>query len=487
MAPSHHKPRRFDRNLIVIGGGSAGLVSAYIAAAVKAKVTLIERDRMGGDCLYTGCVPSKSLIRSAKFASHVRRHADFGFRDASAVFDFETVMARVHSVIESIEPHDSPERYESLGVECIRGHARLVSPWAVEVDGRTLTSRAIIIATGGKPFVPAIDGLADVEFLTSDTIWDLKDQPERMAVLGGGPIGCELSQALSRLGTQVTQIERGPRLLGREDSEFSEMLAARFRSEGIDLRLGLTAQRVEPLADGGCRIHCESADGGRSAIEVDRLLVAVGRRANTEGLGLNALGIATRANGTIEHDAKLRTSVPSVYVCGDVAGPYQFTHVSSHQAWYATVNALFGVFWSFKADYSVVPWATFTDPEIARVGLNRSQAEADNVDVEITDFSMSASDRARADSETEGLVRVVTPPGKDKILGVTIAGEHAGDLMAEFVLAMKHNLGLRKILGTIHIYPTLAEVNKSVAGQWQQKHAPAWALRIAERFHAWRR
>lgn len=487
MSQSFRKPKKFDRNLIVIGAGSAGLVTAYVAAAVKAKVTLIEAERMGGDCLYTGCVPSKALIRSAKFASHVRRHSEFGFSNARADLDFPAVMRRVHDVIAKIEPHDSPERYESLGVECIKGRARIVSPWEVEVDDRRLSARALVIATGGKPFVPPIDGLDQIDFLTSDSVWNLVERPDSMVVLGGGPIGSELSQTFARLGTRITQIDGGSHLLGKEDPMFGEMLGERFRAEGIELHLGYRAKRVERDPGGEIVVHCESKSGDTVAARGEQLLLAVGRRANTQGLGLEALGIATRKDGTIEHNEKLRTSVPSIYVCGDVAGPYQFTHVSAHQAWYAAVNALFSGVWRFKADYSVIPWATFTDPEIARVGLSETEAKAQGTEYEVTEFEFEESDRALADQEGHGLVRVLTPPGKDKVLGVTIAGEHAGDLLAEFILAMKHGLGLRKILGTIHIYPTLAEVNKSVAGRWQQNNAPQWALRLAEKFHRWRR
>jgi pyruvate/2-oxoglutarate dehydrogenase complex dihydrolipoamide dehydrogenase (E3) component/uncharacterized membrane protein YdjX (TVP38/TMEM64 family) len=484
------RPRRFDRNLVVIGAGSAGLVSSYIAAAVKAKVTLVERHRMGGDCLNTGCVPSKALIRTAKLLSHIRRAPELGIRSATADFDFAEVMERVQRVVRSVEPHDSVERYTALGVEVVPGSARITSPWTVEIDDgtatRELTTRAVVIATGGTPTVPEIPGIEDVGYLTSDTVWGLRVRPERLLVLGGGPIGCELAQCFARLGSKVTQVQRGPRLLPREDPEISALLMERFRAEGIDLRTGHEPVRVEQDAGGGKALICEHA-GEQVRIGFDALLVAVGRSANTRGLGLDALGIAVRRDGTVQTDAYLRTVYPNIYAAGDVAGPYQFTHTASHQAWFATVNALFSPLKRFKADYSVIPWCTFTDPEVARVGLNEQEAKAKGIAYEVTTYGIDDLDRAIADGEAHGLVKVLTVPGKDRILGVTLVGEHAGDLITEFIVAMKHGLGLNKILGTIHIYPTLAEANKYAAGAWKRAHAPRRVLEWVGRYHAWRR
>ncbi len=483
------KPARFDRNLVVIGAGSAGLVAAYIAAAVKAKVTLVEKHRMGGDCLNTGCVPSKALIKSARLIAQARRAREFGLKSMQAEFDFGEVMERVRRVIKTVEPHDSVERYTSLGVECLRGEARITSPWTVEVRNgagvRSLSTRAIVIAAGARPLVPVIPGMEQAGFLTTDTVWDLRELPPRLLVLGGGPCGCELAQCFARFGSRVTLIDVLPRLLTREDPEVAELLARRFRDEHIDLRLDHKAVRI--LREGGEKLLvCEH--GGREVrIAFDELLCAAGRVANTAGYGLEELGIATTPSSTIETNEYLQTLYPNIYACGDVAGPYQFTHTASHQAWYAAVNALLGGVKKFRADYSVIPWATFTEPEVARVGLNEIEAKETNIAYEVTTFGLEGLDRAIADGETQGMVKVLTVPGRDRILGATIAGEHAADLLVEFIMAMKHSIGLKKILGTIHIYPTLAEGNKYAAGNWRKAHAPQGLLRWAEKFHAWRR
>jgi pyruvate/2-oxoglutarate dehydrogenase complex dihydrolipoamide dehydrogenase (E3) component/uncharacterized membrane protein YdjX (TVP38/TMEM64 family) len=482
------KPARFDRNLIVIGGGSAGLVTAYIAAAVKAKVTLIEKHKLGGDCLNTGCVPSKALIRSAKLLSHMRRSKEFGIRGATAEFDFAEVMARVQDVIKTVEPHDSVERYTGLGVEVIEGTAKMVSPWEVEVvrnsgQSERLSARSIVIATGAKPFVPPIPGIEEVGYLTSDNVWELRKLPKRLVVLGGGPIGSELTQAFARLGTQVTQVEMAPRLLMREDADVSEIVVQRFRAEGVRVLLGHTAKQF--VTEAGEKILIAECAGTDVRIPFDTLLVAVGRVANLKGYGLEELGITT--NRTIETNAFLQTKYPNIYAAGDVAGPFQFTHTAAHQAWYAAVNALFDPFKKFRADYSVIPWATFIEPEVARVGINELEAKERNIPYEVTRYGIDDLDRAIADSEAHGFIKVLTVPGKDKILGVTLVGEHAADLIAEYVLAMRHGIGLNKILGTIHIYPTMAEANKYVAGNWKKAHAPQKLLAWVARFHGWRR
>ncbi len=484
------KPAKFDRNLVVIGAGSAGLVSAYIAAAVKAKVTLIERHRMGGDCLNTGCVPSKALLRSAKFVAQASKSRELGLKSAVVEFDFADVMERVQRVIKAIEPHDSVERYTGLGVECLQGEARIVSPWAVEVTDaqgkkQTLSTRSIVIAAGARPFVPPISGIEKMDCLTSENVWDLRQLPARLLVLGGGPIGSELTQAFARLGSRVTQVEMLPRILPREDPEFSEMVAARFRAEGVAVLTGHKAKQF--LVENGQKTLLCEHEGREARVEFDALLCAVGRVANTKGYGLEELGVATTAQRTVETNEFLQTIYPNIYACGDVAGPYQFTHTAAHQAWYAAVNSLFGGLRKFRADYSVIPWATFTDPEVARVGLNELEAKEKNIPYEVTRYGIDDLDRAIADGTAHGTVKVLTVPGKDRILGVTIAGEHAGDLIAEFVAAMRHGFGLNKILGTIHIYPTLAEANKYVAGNWKKAHAPQGLLKQVERFHAWRR
>jgi len=487
------RPSRFDRNLVVIGAGSGGLVSAYIAAAVKAKVTLVEGHRMGGDCLNTGCVPSKALIRSAKLAHQMRRAAEFGLNTGAAPLDvqvdFAAVMARVRQVVTAIEPHDSIERYTGLGVEVLIGHARITSPWTVQVTDasgaqQSLSTRSIVIAAGAAPFVPTIPGLAEAGCLTSDTVWQLTRLPERLVVLGGGPIGCELAQAFARLGSRVTLVEMAPRLLVREDEDAAALVAQALRADGVALLTGHTAVRVETV--GAARqLHVRAIDGTELAVAYDELLCAVGRAPRVTGYGLEELGIPLTPRQTIATDAHLATLYPNIYAVGDVAGPFQLTHVAAHQAWYAAVNALFGRFKRFRVDYHAIPWCTFTDPELARVGLSEAEARAQSLPFEVTRYDIADLDRAIADGSAHGFVKVLTVPGKDQILGATIVGEHAGDLLAEYVLAMKHGLGLNKILGTPHTYPTLAEANKYAAGEWKRAHAPQALLRWVERYHRW--
>ena len=496
------RPKTFDRNLVVIGAGAGGLVSAYIAAVVKAKVTLVEAHKMGGDCLNYGCVPSKALIKSARVAHQMRHAQRYGLESCSPSSDkgqkpisFKKVMARIQTVIAAIAPHDSVERYTSLGVEVLQGYAKIINPWTVEValsDGgsQRLTTRNIVIAAGARPFVPPLPGLSEVAYVTSDTLWErfgqLDEAPKRLLVLGGGPVGCELAQSFARLGSQVTQVEMAPRLMMREDLEVSGVVADALRADGVRVLTGHKALRVEKRADaafGGVLVVAHQ--GSESLIEFDELLCAVGRAARLTGYGLEDIGIPV--GKTVETNDYLQTIYPNIYAVGDVAGPFQLTHVAAHQAWYAAVNALFGDLKSFKADYSVIPWATFTDPEVARVGLSEQEALEQGVDFEVTRYRMDDLDRAIADSETRGWVKVLTVPGKDRILGVTIVGTHAGDLLAEYVLAMKHGLGLNKILGTIHTYPTLSEANKYAAGEWKRAHQPERLLAWVRKYHDWKR
>lgn len=484
------KPESFDYNLLVIGGGSAGLVSAYIAAAVKAKVALIERDKMGGDCLNTGCVPSKALIRSAKAADTLRHANRYGLESVPVKGSFKTIMDRVQRVVAQVEPHDSPERYRKLGVDCIAGEARFVSPWELEVthsDGRTerLTARSIVVATGGKPAMPPVPGLADMAPLNSDNLWSLETQPERLLVLGGGPIGSELAHAFARLGSKVTQVEMADRLLMKEDPDVSELILRQFEQDGIDVRLGHAAKEFA-IEDGEKVVYCEHK-GERVRIPFDQVLVAVGRAANTRNLGLDQIGVETLPNGTVPVEEDMSLRYPNVFACGDVAGPYQFTHAAAHQAWYAAVNGLFGQFKRFKVDYRVMPWVTFTSPEVARVGLSEAEANEQGVAYEVTRYGLDDLDRAIAESADHGFIKVLTPPGKDKILGAVVVGTHAGEILAEFTLAMKHGLGLNKILGTIHPYPTWNESAKYAAGEWKRAHAPQGVLNLLEKLHGWRR
>jgi pyruvate/2-oxoglutarate dehydrogenase complex dihydrolipoamide dehydrogenase (E3) component/uncharacterized membrane protein YdjX (TVP38/TMEM64 family) len=482
------KPKSFDRNMVVIGAGAAGLVTSYIAAAVKAKVTLVEGHKMGGDCLNYGCVPSKALIKTATLARQMRHSADYGIQSAEFKLDFAQVMDRVARVVREVEPHDSVERYTGLGVDVQIGNAKILDPWHVQItaaDGQVqvLSTRSIVIATGARPFVPPLPGIEDTGYLTSDTLWGLREQPQRLVVLGGGPIGCELAQSFARLGSQVTQVEMAARIMIREDEDVSAYAKKALEADGVQVLTGHKALRCEQT--GGEKFIVVEAGGVEKRIAFDVLLCAVGRVARLQGFGLEELGIPTQR--TVVTDEYLQTLYPNILAAGDVAGPYQFTHTAAHQAWYAAVNGLFGSFKKFKVDYSVIPWATFIDPEVARVGLNEQEAREKGVAFEVTRYGIDDLDRAIADSAAHGWVKVLTVPGKDTILGVTIVGVHAGDLLAEYVLAMKHGLGLQKILGTIHTYPTWAEANKYAAGEWKRAHQPLGLLRWVEKLHTWRR
>ena len=488
----YSKPKKFDRNLVVIGAGAGGLVTSYIAAAVKAKVTLVEAGEMGGDCLNYGCVPSKAIIKTAKVANQMRHADNYGLEPVTPAMSFKRVMARVHEVIAAIAPNDSVERYTSLGVDVVKGYAKIIDPWTVEIkknDGgtQTLTTKNIVVATGAAPFIPELPGIEQSGYVTSDTLWtkfaELEDAPKRLIVLGGGPIGCELAQAFSRLGSDVTQVERAPRLMGREDADVAGYAESVLRESGVNVLTSHDALRFEQ--QDGEKVLVVAKEGVESTIAYDEVIVAVGRKARLHGFGLEDLGI--QFDRTIETDEYLQTLMPNIFAAGDVVGPYQFTHVAAHQAWYAAVNALFGTFKKFKVDYRVIPWTTFIDPEVARVGINERDAAEQDIDVEVTRYEFAELDRAVAESARKGFIKVLTPPGKDKILGVTIVSEHAGDLLAEFVIAMKHDLGLNKILGTIHAYPTWAEGAKYAAGNWKRANAPEKLLSYVEKFHTWRR
>ena len=487
---AHLKPKSFDNNVVVIGAGSGGLVTSLIAGAVKAKVTLVEKHKMGGDCLNTGCVPSKALIKSAKLLSHMKRSEEFGIASTTATWNFADVMERVQRVVKEIEPHDSVERFATLGVDTLIGSAKITSPWTVDVtfaDGRkqTLTTKNIVIASGARPSVPPIPGLVEAGYYTSDTMWEMRELPKRLVVLGGGPIGSELTQCFARFGSQVSQIEMAPRILGREDPEVSELVTKRFKEEGVSVLTGHKAKQVV-VENGEKALICEV--GGRDVkIPFDQILVAVGRTPNVTGFGLEELGIPTRGNKTVETNDYLQTVFPNIFACGDVTGPFQFTHTASHQAWYAAVNALFGRFKKFKADYRVIPWATFTDPEVARVGLSETEAKDKKIPYEVSFYGIDDLDRAIADNEAHGFVKVLTVPGKDVILGACIVGDHAGDILIEYVTAMKYGLGMNKILGTIHTYPTLGEANKYAAGVWKRNHQPTKLLEWVAKFHTWER
>jgi len=487
------KPKRFDYNLVVIGAGAAGLVSSYIASAVKARVALIEEHKMGGDCLNTGCVPSKALIASSKILSQAARAREFGFDHVNISFDFARVMDRVHAIVKQVAPHDSVERYTRLGVSCIRGRASILSPYEVQVEGpdgdQVLTTRNIIVATGARPMIPKIKGIETISYLTSDSIWDIRILPKRLVVLGGGPIGCELAQAFVRLGSQVTLVHRGQRILKKEDPDAAKIIMERFCAEGMDLRLNHGAREIRVMGEEKYLV-CDMPDREQAQevlIPFDQILVALGRTPNVTGFGLEALGVILNKGGQIETNGFLQTNYPNIFCCGDVHGRYQFTHTAAHESWYAAVNALFGVFKKFRVDYSVIPWATYTDPEVARVGINEQEARANGIDYEMVTYGIADLDRAMAESQSHGFVKVLTVPGKDTILGVTIVGHNGAEIIAEFVLAMKQGIGLNKILGTIHIYPTMAEANKYAAGLWKKHHAPERVLAWTEKFHRWMR
>ncbi|MFQ2273815.1 FAD-dependent oxidoreductase [Aeromonas hydrophila] len=486
----YRKPTHYDYNLLVIGAGAGGLVTSYIAAAVKAKVALIEKHKMGGDCLNSGCVPSKALIRSARFAAEQRRASELGFGPSQTCADFAAVMERVAAVIKEVEPHDSIERYQGLGVECIEGEARLVSPWEVEVNGQRLASRHIVLATGARPLVPTLPGLEQVPWLTSDTLWQLRTAPRQLLVLGGGPIGCELAQSFALLGIPVTLVELSDQLLPREEREVAELLAEQLARDGVRVLTGWCAERADylPAAEGDLPIRLQLRRGEEmQVVEGDQLLLALGRVANVSGFGLEALGVELTPRGTVAVDGFLVTNFPSILAVGDVAGPYQLTHAAAHQGWYAAINALFSPFKRFRADYRVMPAVIYTTPEIARVGLNQKEARAQGIPFELTRFALAELDRAIADGERQGFIEVLTVPGKDQILGATLVGTHAGERIAEFVLAMRHRLGLGKILATIHAYPTLMEGNKYLAGEWRRARQPATLLALLTRYHRWRR
>lgn len=475
---------KFDYNLMAIGAGAAGLITCYIGAAAKAKVALIEKSKMGGDCLNTGCVPSKALLSSAKAAKMFRDHHIYGIEDVHYQVNFAKVMEQVQMAIQKVEPHDSVERYTKLGVDCIQGEAKILSPHEVIVNGKTWTTRNIVIATGARPVVPPIPGLEEIDYLHSENLWTLRELPKRLLIVGGGPIGCEMAQAFARLGAQVTLVDQLPTILPKEDKDVVGYLLPALEDDGVTI---ITDAKIQKIINPSRPQLIYEKGGDPQTLDFDKILLATGRQANTDGLGLDALDIGLNAGGTIQVDEVLRTTIPNIYACGDVAGPYQFTHMATHQAWYCAVNAMLSPFKTFKVDYSVVPWCTYTDPEIARVGLSEAEAQAKQIPYDVARYELNDLDRAITDRVDQGVVKVLTPPKSDKILGAAICGHHAGDLLAEYCLAMKHGLGLNKLLSTIHPYPTLAEANKLVAGQWKRKHISGFLLKVAEQFHRLRR
>ncbi|MXZ43622.1 MAG: FAD-binding protein [Gammaproteobacteria bacterium] len=469
---------KYDYNLIVIGAGSAGLIASLVSATAGAKTMLVESNQMGGDCLHTGCVPSKTLIASARIAHEVRNASRYGIETTQASTNFPAVMRRVHEAIAQIQPHDSVERYTSLGVDCRRGHARVLDPHIVEVNGERPTTRSIVLATGATPTVPSIPGLLDCQFLTSETLWDLKELPRRLVVLGGGPIGCELAQAFHRLGSKVAIVEVEDQLLPLEDVDVSEVITDVLLSEGVDLYTGWQASACKNQQ---LTIH---RFGRERVLDFDQLLVATGRTPRVKNLGLEEVGINLSAKQTVKVNRYLQTEVNSVFACGDVVGPYQFTHMAAHQAWFASMNALTRPFWRLKLNDKIVPWAIFTDPELARVGVSENDATRLRIPHEVTKYSFAELDRAVAEGTSKGFVKLITKPGKDTLLGACIVGPSAGELISSCINAMRHGYGVNSILSTIHVYPTRMEAVRLAAGRLRRAQAPPSLLKLAERLNA---
>lgn len=485
MAQQWNAPKEFDFNMTVIGAGSAGLVSAYVAAATKAKVALIERAQMGGDCLNTGCVPSKALLKTARIVAQASRAKEFGLRSLCAEFEFDEIMQRVQRVIRRIEPHDSRERYEKLGVQCIQGDAEILDPYRVRVNGKVYSSKSLVVATGAMPTIPAIEGIERIQFVTSETLWELRELPKRLLVVGGGPVGCELAQCFARFGSEVTLLETASQILSKEDFEAAQVVRESLEADGVQVHLSTELNRF--FIEDSEQIAVALGPDGEVRAQFDLALLAVGRTPRTSNLGLDRLGVQLRENGTIETDRYLRTAVPNIYACGDVTGPYQLTHAGAYQAWCASMNALFSPWKSFSANYRVIPRCTYTEPELAHVGITEREALSRNIDYEVTQYYLSELDRAICEEDTAGFVKVITPRKSGSILGVTIVGHGAGELISEFVLAMKKGMKLGSLLSIIHTYPTMAEANKFVAGEWRKNHVPTWVVKVAEKFHAWRR
>ncbi len=439
------------RHLVIIGGGPGGLVIASVAAQLGLKVTLIEKsDKLGGDCLHTGCVPSKTLIQSARVAALMRRGAEFGLDAFEPQVDLGRVNDHVQSVIDRIQPHDDPERFRAYGCEVLFGSAEFVDAHRVRVNDEVVRGRRIVIATGSRPFIPPIEGLEEGGFITNETVFSLRELPRSLVVLGGGPIGVELAQAFARLGSQVSIVERLPHLLPQEDPELSDALREVLIAEGIRVHTETSAERVRTTGDTRV-IECS----GGLHLEAEQILIAVGRRPSLDGLNLEAAGVEYDRRG-IGVDSRMRTSKKHIFACGDVCGPYPFTHMAEYQAGVVISNAVFR--FPKKTDYRVVPWVTYSDPELARVGLTAKQAADKGLDPVVLRFPFQDIDRALAEVEPHGFVKLVTH--KKKILGASILGPHAGELLHELVLAMQTGATIGDISATIHAYPTLAQVHR---------------------------
>ncbi len=449
-----------DYDLCIIGGGAAGLVAAAGAATLGAKVVLVEKKALGGDCLRYGCIPSKTLIHSAKVADTIRNAGRFGIGGQSPSVDLSAVMQRVQSVIEHIEPNDSPERFAALGVEVIFGAGRFTAPDVFAVNDRLLYAKKFVIATGTRPAIPPLTGLEHTPYLTNETLFSVQEEIRHLLVLGAGPIGCEMAQSLARLGSRVTLFDLAPRLLPREDEDMSAVVGAQFKQESIDLHLGIQVIKVE-RNNGEQQVLLEHPKQGQYWLSGSHLLIAAGRKANLDSLGLEQTGVELN-DGRLKLDARLRTSNKNIYACGDVAGPYLFTHMAEHQAGVVLRNALFH--WPSKVQTRNIPWCTYTDPELARVGLSESEALQQGIAHRVYRFPFADIDRAVTEGETGGMAKIITTP-RGKLLGACIVGPHAGELIAEYVLAISKGMKAGDLSNTIHIYPTLAQINRRVADQ----------------------
>ncbi len=444
-------------DLCVIGGGSGGLVAAAGAAKLGAKVVLVEKRALGGDCLWTGCVPSKALLQSAKVAQMQRDAASFGIPPCSPAINLPDVMEHVTDVIRSIQPHDSPERFRELGVEVIFGAGRFLDAQRFEVDGRVLRATNFLLATGARPAIPPIPGLDQVPYLTHETLFSLREPVPSLIVIGGGPIGVEMAQAMHRLGSQVDLVNSQPQILPREDTELAATVFRHLAREGMRLHLGAKAVRVDGEA-GDLRLTI-TVDGQEQVLRASHLLVATGRQPSIEGLDLEAAGVALE-NGHVQTDGRLRTTAPHIYACGDVTSPYQFTHVAEHQAAIVLQNALFHL--PAKARSRNIPWCTFCDPELARVGLSEKEAQEQQLKHQVYTLPHHDIDRAQTDGETQGMTKIITDE-HGKLLGAAIVGAHAGELIHEFVLALDLGLSASELSRPMHIYPTLSQGNRRVA------------------------
>ncbi len=448
-------------DLCVIGGGAGGLVVAAGGASLGAKVALVEKHRLGGDCLWHGCVPSKALIQSAKVA-HLQRHADlYGLPAQPPDVSLGAVMRRVAAVIKTIEVHDSPERFRGMGIDVVFGAGGFTDPHTFEVDGRRLTAKNFVIATGSRPLVPPIAGLEQVPYLTNETVFNLDEPVPHLIVLGGGPIGVELAQAFARLGSQVSIVQRGPQLLHMEDRDVAAVVEERLRAEGLHLHVDSEVVRVAGVA-GAVQVTLKELDGAETTLHGTHLLIATGRRANGEQLGLEAAGVQLNERGYVITDPRLRTTAPNIYACGDITGRYLFTHMAEHHAGVVLRNTLFRL--PAQVERRVIPWCTYSDPEVARVGLSESEARKQNVTHDVYRFPFHDIDRAQTDGTTAGFAKILTDH-KGRLLGATLVGAHAGELIHEYVLALAKKMKAKDLSGVIHVYPTLAQINRRVADQ----------------------